>query len=179
MCYSINEHKHIFAAWAASRAASVITCRFKVQQGKEILEKANINLLSNDINNLPCSEDFDEKHLEWRNNVISTALEYRLKFSHGIAAKLINIYLKTIYVCGSNYNDPRVRAIHPPIDRVLLDALYKHNVGNLKDEWNKARKISWSKLNSKQYYNVILAIKKVFPDNSGLWQIEKYWKGHQ
>jgi hypothetical protein len=37
MIYSIEEHKHRFAAWAASRAANVNKCRFRVEQGKKIL----------------------------------------------------------------------------------------------------------------------------------------------
>jgi hypothetical protein len=82
-----------------------------------------------------------------------------LTFSHGVAAKLINIYLKSIYVCGSNYNDPKVKAIHPPIDSVLLDALYKQNIAGKRKEWQSARKARWSKLNSVQYQKVISAIK--------------------
>ena len=36
--YSLNEHKHRFACWAASRAASVKGNRFTVQQGRLILD---------------------------------------------------------------------------------------------------------------------------------------------
>jgi hypothetical protein len=71
-----------------------------------------------------------------------------------------------------------VKAIHPPIDSILLDELYKQNVGNLRDEWNLVRKIRWSKLNSDQYERVINAIKRVVP-NGGLWRIEQYWRGFQ
>lgn len=39
MSYSIEEHKHRFAAWAAGRAATVNGCRFKVEDGKKILER--------------------------------------------------------------------------------------------------------------------------------------------
>jgi hypothetical protein len=38
MPYSIEEHRHRFAVWAAGRAATVNGCRFKVEQGKEIIE---------------------------------------------------------------------------------------------------------------------------------------------
>lgn len=46
--YTIDEHRHRFAAWAASRAASVINCRFSVEQGKKILEVAGIRHLISD-----------------------------------------------------------------------------------------------------------------------------------
>ena len=38
MPYTIEEHSHRLAAWAACRAASVKGCRFEVKQGVEILE---------------------------------------------------------------------------------------------------------------------------------------------
>jgi hypothetical protein len=43
MPYYILEHRHKFAAWADSRAASVNGCRFTVIQGKTIIENANLN----------------------------------------------------------------------------------------------------------------------------------------
>ena len=36
--YSIIEHKHRFASWAAGRAANVKGCRFTVEQGKKLLK---------------------------------------------------------------------------------------------------------------------------------------------
>ena len=179
MPYSIEEHKHRFASWAASRAANVNGCRFTVEQGKQILEEANMNYIAESISNLPIPKDFDNSHREWRNNVIRVAENHDLNFTHGVAAKLINIYLKSIYVCGSKHTDPKIRAIHPPIDSVLLNALYKRNIGGKKSEWQAARKTRWSKLTSTQYENVISAIRSVLPDRSGLWQIEEYWQGYQ
>ncbi len=125
MPYTIEEHKHRFAAWAAGRAANVNGCRFTVEQGKNILEKAGLNDVANSIDNLHTPDAFDRMHKEWRNNVIKAAQTHGLTFTHGVAAKLINIYLKSIYVCGNDYNDKKVKVIHPPIDSVLLDALYK------------------------------------------------------
>ncbi|MBE0440175.1 MAG: hypothetical protein IBX57_10550 [Gammaproteobacteria bacterium] len=49
MPYSIEEHKHRFAAWAAARAANVNGCRFTVEQGKDILEKASMNSVAKSI----------------------------------------------------------------------------------------------------------------------------------
>jgi len=70
MPYSIEEHKHRFAAWAASRAASVNGCRFTVEQGKGILEKSGVNDVAKNLACLPNPEDFDEKHEEWRKKTI-------------------------------------------------------------------------------------------------------------
>jgi len=179
MQYSIEEHKHRFAAWAAGRAANVNGCRFTVEQGKDILEKAGLNDVAKSIDNLPAANEFDKKHKEWRDNVIASARKHDLQFTHGVAAKLINIYLKSIYVCGNDHNNEKVKAIHPPIDSVLLDALYKQNVSGKKNEWQAARKARWSKLTSAQYQAVIDAIKATIPKESGLWEIEEYWQGYQ
>lgn len=179
MPYSIEEHKHRFAAWAAGRAASVNRCRFTVEQGKQILEGAHIYDVSCGIQNLPEPNGFDEKHREWRNDVIQAAQQRQLTFTHGVAAKLINMYLKSIFVCSNHHEDPRVKAIHPPIDSLLLDALYRGNVGDRRHEWQAARRVRWSKLDSVQYENVISAIKQTVPQGNGIWQIEEYWQGFQ
>jgi hypothetical protein len=180
MTYSIEEHKHRFAAWAAGRAASVIGCRFSVEQGKYILEEAGLNIVAESLANLPKSDDFDKKHEEWRGKVICAAEKRGLKnFTDGVAAKLINIYLKSIFVCGNDCNEAKVKAIHPPIDSVLLDALYKQDISGKKKQWQAARKVRWSKLDSNQYQNVINAIKATIPKENGLWEIEKHWRGYQ
>ena len=186
MPYSIEEHKHRFAAWAAGSAASVNGCRFKVWQAKRILEDAGLRDVDS-IDKLPQADNFDTQHREWRENIINAAKNYNdshgnaFKFTHGVAAKLINIYLKSIYVCSGSHDDPRVKAIHPPIDSVLLDALYKQNIGGMRTEWQAARKARWSKLNSNQYENVITTIQGLFRDGDGpgLWHVEEYWQGFQ
>lgn len=179
MPYSIEEHRHRFAAWAASRAANVINFRFKVEEGKKIIELSGLMEIGSHIDNLPHPNKFDEKHREWRYSVIKHAQNYQKAFTHGIAAKLINIYLKSIYVCGEQQDDFRVKAIHPPIDSVLLDALYTKNIGGLRDHWQLARQIRWSNLSSEQYEDLIRCIKKVIPEGVGLWFIEEHWQGYQ
>ncbi len=177
--YTIIEHKHRFAAWASGRAANVKGCRFTVEQGKEIIEKSGLNKIATTIENLPNPDMFDENHREWRKSVINTANNLNISFTHGVAAKLINIYFKSIFVCGNQYEDPRVQVIHPPIDSVLLASLYKENIGGLKKDWKIAREAKWSKFNSNQYEDVISAIKQALPKGVGLWQIEYYWQGFQ
>jgi hypothetical protein len=179
MTYSIQEHRHRFAAWAASRAASIRSCSFKVVQGKEIIESSGLMEIGKSVNNLPDPADFDRHHRKWRESVIKAARERQLTFTHGVAAKLINVYLKAIFVCGAQYDEPRIKAIHPPIDSLLLDALYKENVGGLRDDWQEARKSRWSKLDCEKYEHLIECIKKVVSPKDGLWRIEEYWQGYQ
>lgn len=179
MDYTIIEHKHRFAVWAAGRAASVTGCRFKVETGRKIIEGSKLAEVAKGIQSLPEPDEFDTYHRKMRQRVIDSAEDINLKFTHGVAAKLINIYLKSIFVCGDNYDNPRVKAIHPPIDSLLLDELYNRNIGNQKPEWQKARKARWSKLTFDEYENVISAIQKAVPANEGLWRIEEYWQGYK
>ena len=50
--YTINDHKHRFSAWAASRAASTSVCRFNVEKGRKIIEDAGINKITS-LDKLP------------------------------------------------------------------------------------------------------------------------------
>lgn len=179
MPYTIEEHKHRYAAWAASRAASTKTCRFEVQIGKEILEEVGLNALLSSPEKLPPSARIDAEHRLWREKAISAAEKRGLVgFGHGVAAKLINVYLKGAFVCAGHEKHPNVEALHPPIDSLLLNELYLNNFGGLKGEWSLARKLRWSKFNSFQYEAVINSIRRAMP-NTPLWQLELYWRGHQ
>jgi hypothetical protein len=177
--YDILEHKHRFAAWAASRAASTKTCRFNVLQGKNILEASGLKELLASPDLLPNPTEIDAKHREWRNAAIASAIAKDLTgFSHGTAAKLINVYLKAAFVCAGHENHASVAALHPPIDSLLLDALYEGEVADLTDKWAAARNARWSKFNSEQYEEVIAAIRAAMP-GIALWKIEDWWRGYQ
>lgn len=179
MPYSIHEHKHRFSAWAAGRAASVRGCRFSVEQGEAVLVGANLKRVLLGPDQLPEPLEIDRKHREWRHAVISVAQSRGLPFTHGVAAKLINIYLKAGFVCGGYESDPRVQALHPPVDALLLNELYSQNVGNLRAEWSKARAARWSCFNSEQYEKVISNIRAALGQGVPLWHVEQYWPGYQ
>jgi len=178
MPYTIEEHQHRFAAWSAGRAASVNRCRFSVLQARDIIEAAGLNLLLGDPNNLPLPDEIDLTHCEWRHSVILAAQSCGLGFSHGVAAKLINVYLKASFVCGGYQSNPNVQALHPPIDSVLLKELSAQNVGGLRSSWNVAKAVKWSKFNSEQYESVIKDIRYSLPGRP-LWEVEQYWRGYQ
>lgn len=176
--YSIFEHRHRFAAWAASRAASVNGCRFTVQQGKAILERAEMHNLLEGVERLPEPEQMDAEHRAWRALVIKAADGEGLLFTHGIAAKLINIYLKAGFVCGGHHEHVRVAALHPPIDAVLLAELSEQDFGGLRRDWQRVMKIRWSKLDSDQYEWIIKSLRTSL-DGQPLWQAEQFWRGYQ
>jgi hypothetical protein len=177
--YGIERHSHLFAAWAASSAASVNGYRFPVEKGQAILEACGFKADFSKPEQLPVSEEMDEQHRQWRDSLIEEAADSQsLRFTHGVAAKLINCYLKSRFVCGGHHAHERVRSLHPPIDRVLLTALGRLNIGGCAKEWRKARQTGWSNFSSEQYEKVIALIRK-YLKGEPLWKIEEHWKGNQ
>lgn len=184
MPYSIHEHKHRFAAWAASTAASVKGCRFKVKQGKKILEGANLHDSVKELSDLPDPDEFDKWHKSMTKTIREEASKHNdkhgqpLSFSYGVAAKLLNMYLKSIFVCTENHNHEKVKAIHPPIDNPLLDKLTEIDFHKSKSLWGSARNKGWSKLSETEYMCLIRCIREGL-GGKGLWEIEEFWRGYQ
>ncbi|MBP6881653.1 MAG: hypothetical protein KBC35_03430 [Candidatus Pacebacteria bacterium] len=185
--YDLAEHRHRYASWCASRAASVRRkCTFSAKTGKEIIEKSGLQLVSAGWESLPESTDFDKWHKQMREKVLKTAKGnngVKGKFTHGIAAKLINVYLKTIFVVGAqekltDRQSKLLKTIHPPVDRTLLQELARNNVGELRTEWVKYEKKGFSSFDSGEYDSVIQNIRKCTAEGS-LWEIEEFFKGYQ
>lgn len=176
--YNIAEHSHRFAAWAASRAASVKGSRFTVKVGQQILQESGFSHELATPNELPDARDFDVAHRQWRQTVIEIAKNHEMVFSHGVAAKLINVYLKSRFTCAGCHDHPKVLGIHPPIDAVLLDELRKQNVGDAAKFWKKYHSLRWSKWSSDDYESVISELRTHF-EVTPLWQAEQYWSGYQ
>jgi hypothetical protein len=179
MKYTLEEHRHRFAAWAASTAArSSSLCRFRVETGVSILEAAEFDKGFSTPRKLPPADLIDRVHRGWRKGVIVEAKKQGLVMSHGVAAKLINSYLKSRFLCGAYFANERVQALHPPIDRTLLRALKNDDIGGMKKDWAEAEKKAWSKYSSDDYEDVVEKIRKALKGKP-LWLIEQYWKGHQ
>jgi hypothetical protein len=178
MDYDIVEHIHRYACWAASRAASTSKAyRFTVQIGRDILNNSGLRFFVEDPDALPSSQAaFNTKHSEWRKAIIESSGER--KFTHGVAAKLINVYLKTIIICGGHHAHPNARFIHPPIDSVLLKELIEKNKLGMGDVVKSLNNKTWSNFNSDDYEHVIGGIVKGL-NGEALWKVEKYWQGHR
>jgi hypothetical protein len=179
MPYTIALHQHRLAAWAASTAARASPyCRFKVEKGIKVLERAGFNQEFSAAINLPQPEDLDHTHLEWRSLLIGQAHRLDIDFSHGVAAKLLNTYFKVRFVCGGENRNERVACLHPPIDRLLLDGLARADLGGFRRQWQQFKDWGWSSYTSDQYQEVIEQIRLAIPGRP-LWEIEEHWRGHQ
>jgi hypothetical protein len=174
--YTIYAHRHRFAAWAAGRAASMKTCRFTVERARNLIESAELDTLLESPGNLPTPSNIDREHARWRKTICDSGIKNQdvLPITHGIAAKLINVYLKAAFVCGGHHDHENVCALHPPIDRLLLSEMSDKNIDG-RNDWSK---IPWSKLNSDQYQELISAIRQA-SSGRALWKIEEYWVGYR
>lgn len=212
MEFKEKDYRHRFAVWCAATAArSSNKCRFKVEEGSRIIEKSSLKKLRLGWHELKEPKEFDQWHRETRKEIVRTAQgvlgnDYACNFTHGIAAKLINCYLKSMFLSSiqenlSEENSQKRDAIHPPIDRLLADELWKAAKGQsiaeiatqeqlerIKDKiqiiherlrlTKKGKGGGWSSLNCDGYEEIIYAIKYIV-GSEGLWTIEKFWPGHQ
>ena len=179
MAYTIEEHQHRLAAWDAARSASVIGCRFKVSEGLSILEACGFDAKFSSAEKLPAPDNIDRVHRKWRAAIIAASDRRGFTFTHGVAAKLINCYLKARFVCAGLHEHERVKCLHLPIDAVLLNELAKENVGGFKTRWRQFHDARWSKFDSAKYESVIEHIRKALAPGEPLWKIEQYWRGYQ
>jgi len=184
LTYDHVEHIHRFAAWAAARAASRGgTFGTPVKSVMRWTESIGLRGLVEDPDRLPEPDAFDHQHRWWRDRLVSEAGS---GLSHGKAAKLIAVYLKTAVVCPSLLHGlapgllrTKVGAIHPPVDSILLDGLAA-----------SARKVDpvsasilswkWSGLSSVEYERLVGILKTLTPSSDGpleFWRLEQHWSG--
>jgi hypothetical protein len=174
MPYTIDVHRHRFAAWAAGRAVNVKAFRITVEKARSLIESAELDKLLKSPDNLPSPSDIDEDHANWRKAILHKGTTMNLPVTHGIAAKLINVYLKTAFVCGGHHEHEHVCALHPPVDSLLLSKMSDDKIDGRKD-WGK---VPWSTLDSSQYQELIGAIRQAAAGRA-LWKIEEYWIGYR
>ena len=200
--------KQTFSLWCASTAArSSPKCRFTNEQGIDIAHKSlllkykTLNELFKGItlpasefspskyhpnkfdpNNFPLNR-FDDLHAKIRQDLIKVAKEKitnkKMKFTHGVAAKFINVYFKAMFLNDVPpeciVQEMRINALHPPIDSVLLQNLAEEKVGDLEKFWKEKENKGWSNFSSDDYEDVIQHIKYV--TKGRLWEIEEFWPG--
>ena len=159
--YTINQHRHNFAVWTASRS---------VQRGftttkniTDAIKKSGLRDFVETYNGIE-KDEFKDFHLKCAQKIIASL--GKDKCSYGIAAKIIAVYLKTslvIYDKGKNCEN-----IHPPLDRILLKNFEKYN--KLKEYCYKP----WTKLCQNAYWDLICLIESYEGEIN--WKLERYWK---
>jgi hypothetical protein len=186
--YTVAQHRFTFASWAAATAARQSPlCRFSVKFGVGLLENAVLKSLSESPLHLPEARDFDAWHRDICNGLLTKARaategKDASQFTYGVIAKLVNCYLKGLFTINvdlieSELPQQKVNAIHPPIDRLLIAAIYELDADRVRRKfW--LHNMSWSKFDELQYFEVIDRLRE-FAAPYDLWRVEAYWSGFQ
>jgi hypothetical protein len=172
--YSLDEHRHRFAVWAAARAA---------QRGFTTVDALCAALETTDIRRATSSSealelrssDFETLHRHWCTSICSTLSGQAVSgATFGRAAKLVGVYMKATVLMGEAATTPLGRQLHPPIDRTLLQNLAAEPriESPHKTAW---RTISWARLTEASYYELMEQLRAVLPVGAPFWMLEEFW----
>lgn len=174
--YAFLEHKHRFAAWCAATAASASPkCRFTVKQGFELLGRIGMATKAQE-QVWKQYQSFDDWHGKSCADLMGEAKSNGMKgFSYGVAAKMINCYIKAFYI-----GDQEVLSVaHPPIDRLLLSELAKKDYEGKRKIWYEYKNKGWSTFTKDHYSEVIKALRSSKELEAEMWKVERYWLGYK
>lgn len=184
--YTAAEHRFRFAAWAAARASARGVAGFNARKAFEALDFAGLGELANTPQALPqCEKEFDRMHTKWCGKVIGFFQHETPQITYGRAAKLVNVFLKALYLNyfgGEEHASPAARpnanVIHPPVDRLVLSELARleHAAPN-ESFWPDMLDKGWTNFNQSDYEKVITEMRRL--SKNRLWRIESCWRGYQ
>jgi hypothetical protein len=176
MTYDFLEHKHRFAAWCAATASSASPkCRFTVKRGFELLNHIQMDQKVQE-QEWKKFRSFDEWHVKCCTELGARADSIGINgFSYGVAAKMINCYIKAFYIG----NQEVLSVAHPPIDRLLLSGLAERKSVKMQKIWRDYRNKGWSTFNKEDYLAVIDNLKSIEGSQSNMWKVESYWPGYR
>lgn len=171
MTYDIFEHRHRFACWGAARAAQrgFTTTTIIVAA----LDTTGIRSFVSDPKSLHVSMDeFDDVHLAWRRAFCQAITAPNA--THGRAAKVIAIYLKTMVITNGHHDSMLAHVAHPPIDRILLQTLA--NDARINSVHAAAwRTTKWTELDERPYDELIGQLREV-TGQAPFWTLEQWWR---
>jgi hypothetical protein len=176
MEYSIMEHRHRFAVWAAARASQRKWKGASVDILGEALGHCGIVKFVRraEVENLD-REHFRELHRAWCRSVADYLTQRGVKdATFGRAAKLVAVYLKSMIVLGPASGTDLARVAYPPVDRILLQGVANClGVDSIhKQAWRKA---NWTQLSEEQYYCLIDQLRATLAASEPFWVLEKFW----
>ncbi len=177
--YSLEDHHHRFAAWAAARAAqrglaggshALLVAAIEVCGVAEILRNRA------DLDPGWTAQKFDRAHTAWRRSIVDHLHRNGVKSAtFGRAAKLIAIYLKSTVVLSGGHDTALGRVLHPPIDAVLLRVLAADDLNFSVENRRFWRSTRWTSLEEEGYRELIASFREEGLDQPAFWMIERYW----
>ncbi len=179
--YTVVEHRHRFAMWAAARAASRGLGGATTRTLSKAITLCGVAAVaSGPLVQWPSSAgEFDVAHDTWcRAALAALGADGVTDATYGRVAKLVAIYLKTMVVVAGAHDTPFGRVIHPPIDELLLRALARTTRFSKTSRrlWGTT---TWTKLDAAGYARLIRSLRDEGLDSPAFWKVEEYWRPTQ
>lgn len=172
--YTVFEHRHRFSAWAGARAAQRGLKSWRSPLLREAIEACGaMKTLQSDA--WPrTAEEVDALHRHWSNGILTHCAGASAPGTYGRAAKLLNVYLKSMLILGPHADTPFARLTHPPVDRILLQTLAKQSAFSAAHRrlWQENE---WTALKEAGYFDLIRSFRDEGLDKPAFWHIERYW----
>jgi len=175
--YTIAEHHHRFAAWAAARAALRGLADIRTGTISHALEHCGVVGVVDTRARWPTSVAvFDAAHRDWCQALLKDLRSAGTgNASYGRAAKVLAIYLKSRIVLGGHHAHAFAKVIHPPIDRILLQGIAEHVCAGNQALAKQLRTTTWTTLTAGAYYDLIDRLRGADLDRRAFWGIEQFW----
>jgi len=179
--YPIEKHKHLYAKWCAAAAYGRGLKGGGNSLAFELIEVSGLGLVTGPEH---IGQNVDEWQMSFMNKIETEATRLGVTdFSFGRAQKLVNIYLKTVLVCGGHNQHPSVALLHPPLDYELFKGLRsflsqnRAAMGKARSAFLAAQKLNprWTMFSEADYVAHIDFI-KLLMGNKPLYEVEEYWK---
>jgi hypothetical protein len=177
--YTAQIHSHRYAAWCSARASGRGLAGSTNTAIRNALEASDLpSVVSGPASSWPSSpEAFDETHRHWCEQILAALHQAGIATaSFGRAAKIVAIYLKTRVVCGGMADGGLGQLAHPPIDRLLLQALAREPSFS-KSHRSLWRHTKWTELDADSYAEIIRSLRTEGLDTGGFWRVETWWTG--
>ena len=178
--YSIELHRHNFARWAAARAYTRGLKGGGNQLAFDLIDACGLQAVTEPSH---IDSDVDGWLLGFMRRIYSEAQRRGVEgFSFGHAQKIVNIYFKSVFVCGEHHGHHLVEKLHPPLDMQLFIGLKAHLRQHKATHpvaaaaFAKAQKANsnWTSFTEADYTAHIAAI-QVLMKGRPLYEAEEHW----
>jgi hypothetical protein len=168
--YPHEEHMHRYACWAAARAAQRKWKGGKARVVKDVIEHVG---LQGSLRILFEQKPDYAAYQVWHSEIAQEMTRlFRLlgrETYYGRSAKIIGIYVKTVYVARDLFCALSTVA-YPPVDQELLMAVKK-----CKETPPYRHKLSWTTFDETDHNDAIAYLRELV-QNRPFWEVERYWR---
>lgn len=178
--YSIEKHKHLYAKWCAAAAYGRGLADGGNALAFQLIEASDLGKVTRPEH---IGQDVDQWQMDFMRTIVAKAAQLGITdFSFGRAQKLVNIYLKTVLVCGGYHLHRNVALLHPPLDSELFKGLRSFLSKNRATHAEarsafilaQRRNPRWTKFSEVDYLAHINAIKLLMAGKP-MYQVEEHW----